>query len=87
MLLTVEMHAVTKQESWRVFLIHPMKRSEVKIGDPNVLESGEGVLSPRKRKYWRILLRTPAHAAQTDPVVALGHMLEVTAQVLAERLH
>ncbi|SRR6266480_1477659 len=85
--LTVDIHPVTKQEGWRVFLIHPVRKWGVKSREPDILHSVESSTLLGKPKLWRILLRTPSHAAQTDPVVALGHMLEVTAQALAERLH
>src|SRR2546429_6364293 len=86
-ILTVDVHPVTKQEGWRVFLVHPIKKWNVKSGESDILHSSESATVCRKPKSWRILLRTPPHAAQTDPVVALGHMLEVTAQALAEQLH
>jgi len=86
-ILTVDINPSTNQEGWRVFLVHPVKRWSVKSGDPDILQSSESSTLCGKPKFWRVLLRTPPHAAQTDPVVALGHMLEVTAQALAERLH
>ena len=86
-ILTVDIHPVTKQEGWRVFLVHPSRKWNIKNRDPGILQSSESSAICGKPKSWRILLRTPPHAAQTDPVVALGHMLEVTAQALAEQLH
>jgi hypothetical protein len=86
-ILTVDVHPVTKQEGWRVFLVHPIKKWNGKTRESEILHSSESATACGKPKSWRVLLRTPSHAAQTDPVVALGHMLEVTAQALAEQLH